>query len=81
MSIYITTNIRLPREDLRRLKFAAVEEDRSVSALMRDMVRRYVGTPYELRRKRRPITELKKLTVPTRQKRLSLQVDKIVYGT
>ena len=38
MTDYITTNIRFPRELLRALKHKAVEENKSVSQLVREAV-------------------------------------------
>lgn len=38
MADYITTNIRLPRELLKALKHKAIEENKSVSQLIREAV-------------------------------------------
>jgi len=43
MSDYITTNIRLPREILKALKHKAVEENKSVSQLIRESVLKLVA--------------------------------------
>ncbi len=43
MPDYITTNIRLPRELLKALKHKAVEENKSVSQLIREAVLRLVA--------------------------------------
>jgi len=43
MSEYITTNIRLPRELLKALKHKAVEENKSVSQLVREAVFKLVA--------------------------------------
>jgi len=43
MSEYITTNIRLPREILKALKHKAVEENKSVSQLIREAVLKLVA--------------------------------------
>lgn len=45
MSEYVTTNIRLPREILRSLKLLAVEEEKSVSQLIRECVSSRLGPP------------------------------------
>lgn len=43
MPEYITTNIRLPRELLKALKHKAVEENKSVSQLVREAVFKLVA--------------------------------------
>lgn len=43
MTDYVTTNIRLPRELLKALKHKAVEENKSVSQLIREAVLRLVA--------------------------------------
>jgi len=43
MSDYITTNIRLPRKLLKALKHRAVEENKSVSQLIREAVFKLVA--------------------------------------
>lgn len=43
MSEYVTTNIRLPRDTLRSLKLLAVEEEKSVSQLIRECVNSRLG--------------------------------------
>ena len=43
MSDYITTNVRLPRELLKALKHKAVEENKSMSQLIREGIYGIVG--------------------------------------
>jgi predicted HicB family RNase H-like nuclease len=38
---YVTTNVRLPKEMHRALKWRAVEENTSVAALIRESIARY----------------------------------------
>mgnify|MGYP001025373498 CR=1 FL=1 len=39
---YVTTNVRLPKEMYRTLKWRAVEENTSVAALIRESIARYL---------------------------------------
>jgi len=43
MSDYITTNVRLPREVLKALKHKAVEENKSMSQLIREAILKMVA--------------------------------------
>ena len=42
MTVQITTNIRLPKDMLKRLKLRAVEEEKSVSQLIREAIENYL---------------------------------------
>ncbi len=77
-----TTNIRLPKEDLQRLKYVAVKEHKSVSALIRDLVReRIIGQmPADATKKKIEIWDLPKHAVRTGHRYLARDVDRIVYG-
>ena len=42
MALYVITNLRLPKEMLKRLKLKAIEQDKSVSQLLREAIENYI---------------------------------------
>ena len=81
MKTYTVTNIRVAKEDLKKLKRIALERDESVSALLRGLVQDYVSKPPRKKEKRKvPLSGLHKYAVNTGQKDLASRVDEIVYG-
>ncbi|MDP6625611.1 MAG: ribbon-helix-helix domain-containing protein [Nitrospinota bacterium] len=43
MSAFVVTNIRLPEEDLKELKYKAIEERKSVNQLVRGAIEMYLS--------------------------------------
>ena len=43
MSAFVVTNIRLPEEDLKELKYKAIEERKSVNQLVREAIEMYLS--------------------------------------
>ncbi len=80
MKTYTVTNIRIPKEDLKKLKLIALERDESVSALLRGLIAESLPTPKKRAKKKDGIWNLAKLAVNTGDKYLSQRVDEIVYG-
>jgi hypothetical protein len=68
---YVTTNVRLPKEMHRALKWRAVEENTSVAALIRESIARYLVeeqtavVPLEDKPVSDPIFQLGSLTAET----------------
>lgn len=78
---YTTTNIRLRKKDLQKIKFAALQRHTSVSALLRGLVRDYVSVDYTLNDTPTiQLWDLPKYAIKTGKKKLSSQIDDIVYG-
>lgn len=48
MSATVATNIRLPEETLKELKYRAVEEKKSVNQLIREAITEYLSAPPHL---------------------------------
>jgi predicted DNA-binding protein len=44
---FVTTNIRLPKEVLKKLKHKAVEDNKSVSQLIREAVQKFILGPHK----------------------------------
>ena len=79
MKTYTTTNIRVLKEDLKRLKLSALKENRSISAILRELIEQYIRLSRE-RQPRNPLSALEKYAVKTGDKKLSGRIDKIVYN-
>jgi len=79
MKTYTTTNIRVPKEDLKRLKLSALKENKSISAILRELIEQYIKLSCE-RQPRNPLSALEKYAVKTGDKKLSGRIDKIVYA-
>jgi len=81
MSNYITTNIRLPRELLKALKHKAVEENKSVSQLIREAVSKLVHQKHKniLLLKKDPLLKIV-ATAKSGIKNGSEQHDHYLYG-
>ena len=47
MSTNVSTNIRLPEEVLKALKYRAIEEKKSVNQLIREAIELSLGTPVQ----------------------------------
>ena len=82
---FVTTNLRLPKEYLRALKEEALRKEKSVSFLMRELVKQYIQPrglkmQEEKRSKPRSIWDFPKLAKKTGDSHLALKVDRIVYG-
>lgn len=80
MKAYTVTNIRIPKEDLKKLKLVALERDESVSALLRELIRESLPAPKKRAKKKDGLWRLAELAVETGDKNLSARVDEIVYG-
>ena len=80
MKTYTVTNIRVAKEDLKKLKRIALERDESVSALLRGLIAESLPVPKKHTKKRDGIWNLAKYAVNTGDKNLSKRVDEIVYG-
>ena len=80
---YVTTNIRLLKHDLKTLKQEALAREKSVNAIVRELVHdhfrgekkygKVAPTP-------RSIWDLPKRARKTRNRNLAMKVDEIVYG-
>ncbi|MDP3735121.1 MAG: hypothetical protein Q8R39_01685 [bacterium] len=79
---YITTNIRLPKEDLKVLKQEAFAKEQSVGALLRSLVREHFTgrAGVHTKRARRSVWDLPKRAQKTGARNLASNVDRIVYG-
>lgn len=80
---FITTNIRLPKEYLKALKHEALQKEKSVSFLLRELVHEHLkSVPEKLRARKKifSIWEFDKLAKKTGDPSLSSRIDKIVYG-
>lgn len=80
---FVVTNIRLPKGDLRALKHEALRTERSVNALLRDMIRKHLRIgkrPVSAGRRRRSIWDLPEYAQKTGEAHLAERVDDIVYG-
>ena len=80
MKTYTVTNIRVAKEDLKKLKRIALERDESVSALLRGLIATSLPMPKKRAKKKDEIWKLAKYAVNTGDKNLSKHVDEIVYG-
>ncbi len=81
MQQYTTTNIRLPREDLKQLKYEAVRENKSVAALIREVIKqRVLGVRAQSKEGKISFWDLPKYAVKTGYRHLARDADKIVYG-
>ena len=80
MKTYTVTNIRVAKEDLKKLKRIALERDESVSALLRGLIKTSLSMPKRRAKKKDEIWELAKYAVNMGDKNLSKRVDEIVYG-
>jgi thioesterase domain-containing protein len=82
---YAVTNLRLPREDLKKLKHKALEQDKSVNALVRELIRRNIDAVDIPRatttRTTSSVWNLPKRARATGKRHLAERVDKILYGT
>ncbi|MBT9171077.1 MAG: hypothetical protein DDT18_01440 [Actinobacteria bacterium] len=78
MKTYATTNIRVPKEYLRRLKISALKENKSVSAILRELIEQYTKFPHQQKQKN-SLSILEKYAVKTGNKKLASQIDRIVY--
>lgn len=78
MKTYITTNIRVPKEDLKRLKLSALKENKSISAILRELIEQYIRLSRE-QQPHNPLSALEKYAVKTGDKKLASRIDKIVY--
>lgn len=79
----VTTNIRLPKEHWRALKQEALQEEKSVGSLMRELVRNHIGETGGKAKKKRNIMsiwDLPKLAKKTGDSTLASRVDEIAYG-
>ena len=81
---YTTTNIRLPKEDLRVLKREAFTKEQSVGALLRSLIREHfvvrVSAGKRVKRAPRSVWDLPKRARRTGARDLASNVDRIVYG-
>lgn len=80
---FITTNIRLPKEYLKALKQEALQREKSVSFLLRELVYQHIKSVPEKVKERRKIFsiwEFGKLAKKTGDSSISSQIDNIVYG-
>jgi len=80
MKTYTVTNIRVAKEDLKKLKRIALERDESVSALLRGLIATSLPMPKRRAKKKDEIWKLEKYAVNTGDKNLSKRVDEIAYG-
>lgn len=79
METQITTNIRITKEDLRQLKLSALRENKSVSAILRELIRQYTQLSGQ-KKQLRSLTVLEKYAVKTGDKNLARKIDSIVYA-
>lgn len=79
MKTYTITNIRVPKEDLKRLKLSALKENKSISAILRELIEQYIRLSRE-RQPRNSLSTLEKYAVKTSDKKLASRIDKIVYA-
>ena len=80
---YVTTNIRLSKQDLRMLKQEALAQEKSVNAIVRELVRHHVsGEPTQQKTisRKHSIWDLPKRARRTGDPHLAMKVDDIVYG-
>lgn len=81
---FVITNIRLPKRDLKALKHEALMRERSVNALLREMIDRYFqteGRPASTEKTHRSVWDLPGYAEHTGDPHLAECVDAIVYGT
>lgn len=80
---FITTNIRLPKEYLKGLKQKALQREKSVSFLLRELVREYLGEDVREKQQRAAysIWDFPRLARKTGDSRLASKIDPIIYGT
>ncbi|TSC79728.1 MAG: hypothetical protein G01um101429_403 [Parcubacteria group bacterium Gr01-1014_29] len=79
----VTTNIRLPKNQLRALKQEALQKEKSVGFLLRELIRMHVQSGTHKIHKKRKITsiwDLPKLAVDMGDSTLASHIDDIVYG-
>lgn len=80
---FITTNIRLPKDYLKALKQEALRKEKSVSFLLRELVKEHFRPQImdkEIKGRTRSIWDFPKLAKKTGNPRLASTVDEIVYG-
>lgn len=81
---FVITNIRLPKGDLMALKREALARERSVNALLREMIVRHfrIGKrPAPAGKVRRSIWNLPEYAEHTGEPHLAERVDAVAYGT
>ena len=79
---YVVTNIRVKKNDLKRLKITALEQDKSVSSLLRELIGKSFAPSKKITgvKKKDAFWELAKHAVKTKDRKLSVKIDNIVYG-
>ena len=79
----VTTNIRLPKNQFRALKQEALQKDKSVSFLLRELIRMHVQSEIPKVRRKRKITsiwDLPKLGTDMGDSAVASHIDDIAYG-
>lgn len=76
---YVVTNIRVKKDDLKKLKIKALEQDRSVSSMLRELIKQSFVLPQKRTEKKREdiFWRLAKRAVKTKDKKLSAKIDDI----
>lgn len=79
---YVVTNIRVKKDDLKKLKIKALEQDKSVSSMLRELIKQSFVLPQKRMEKKKEdvFWKLHKHAVKTKDKRLSTRINDIVYG-
>lgn len=80
---YVTTNIRLLKRDLKTLKQEALTREKSVNALVRELIHEHFRgekTHGKAVQPRRSIWDLPKRAKKTGDPHLAMKVDEIAYG-
>ena len=79
----VTTNIRMPKGYIKALKQEALQKEKSVSFLLRELVKEHLGErglESRIRGRARSIWNLPNLARKTGNPNLASDIDKIVYG-